>query len=160
MKSNVMQAVVAAAIGALCSYASKLATPLAVLLFAMILDYLTGMAKAWTRGELSSKRGMQGILKKVGYLVVVCAAGVIDWLLMYGLKSAGIDAQLPFLFAAVVTVWLIINELISILENVAALGVPVPGFVLKLLDRLKGAVETQGEGAAEALPEGKEDDNG
>ena len=40
-----------------------------------------------------------------------------------------------------VIVWLVINELISILENVAAIGGPVPGFLQKLIQRLKVSVE-------------------
>ena len=44
-----------------------------------------------------------------------------------------------------VIVWLIINELISILENVAAMGSPVPGFLQKLLGKLKNAVEKKTE---------------
>lgn len=45
-----------------------------------------------------------------------------------------------------VIIWLIINELISILENVAALGGPVPVFLAKLLARLKNTVEKKAEG--------------
>lgn len=159
MKMNTMQAVLAAAIGALCSYFLKLMIPLAVLFFAMVLDYCTGVGGAWARGELSSRTGLKGIVKKVGYLVVVATAGVVDWLLMYGLATAGIEARLPFLFAGAVTVWLIINELISILENVAELGVPVPGFVLRLLARLKGVVEDKGDAAVDELPEGHDGDD-
>jgi len=49
------------------------------------------------------------------------------------------------LVAAIVIVWLIINELLSILENVAAIGGPVPAFLQKLLGRLKNAVEKKAE---------------
>lgn len=142
-------AIISAMVGALCSYFMRLVAPLCVLIFVIVLDYLTGMAKAWTRCEMSSNVGRKGILKKVGYFAVVCVAGVIDWLLLCGLKSVGIDQELPFLFALIVVVWLIINELISILENLAALGVPVPGFVVKLLAKLKGEVEKHAENEAE-----------
>ena len=85
-------------------------------------------------------------MKKVGYLVVVGAAGVADWLIRYGLAQAGIEVEFDFLLAAMVIIWLIINELISILENVAALGGPVPVFLAKLLARLKNTVEKKAEG--------------
>lgn len=42
-----------------------------------------------------------------------------------------------------VIVWLIINELLSILENVEAIGVPVPAFLRKLLGRLKVSTEAK-----------------
>ena len=94
-------------------------------------------------GKLCSKTGLRGILKKLGYLVLVGVAGVVDWLVRYGLTQVGVEVSFQFLMAAMVIVWLIINELISILENVAALGGPVPGFLRKLLTRLKATVETK-----------------
>ena len=136
-----VMAILAAALGALCSYASALVVPLAVLIAVMLADYASGMAKAWSAGKLCSKTGLRGILKKLGYLVLVGVAGVVDWLVRYGLTR--VEVSLPFLAAAMVIVWLIINELISILENVAALGGPVPGFLRKLLARLKATVETK-----------------
>ena len=131
-----VMAILAAALGALCSYASALVVPLAVLIAVMLADYASGMAKAWSAG-------LRGILKKLGYLVLVGVAGVVDWLVRYGLTQVGVEVSFQFLMAAMVIVWLIINELISILENVAALGGPVPGFLRKLLTRLKATVETK-----------------
>ena len=138
-----VMAILAAALGTLCSYASALVVPLAVLVAVMLADYVSGMAKAWSAGKLCSKTGLRGILKKLGYLVLVGVAGVVDWLVRYGLTQVGVEVSFPFLMAAMVIVWLIINELISILENVAALGGPVPGFLRKLLTRLKATVETK-----------------
>ena len=86
---NTMAMVLAAAVGALCSYCAQLVVPLAVLVAVMLADYITGMAKAWSAGELCSRTGVKGIVKKVGYLMVVGAAGVADWLIRYGLAQAG-----------------------------------------------------------------------
>ena len=113
-------------------------------------DYVSGMAKAWSTGKLCSKTGLRGILKKLGYLALVGVAGVVDWLVRYGLTQVGVEVSFRFLMAAMVIVWLIINELISILENVAALGGPVPGFLQKLLGRLKDTVEKKAEGESDA----------
>ena len=147
---NSVMAILAAAVGALCSYAAALVVPLAVLLAVMLGDYVSGMAKAWSAGTLCSRTGVKGIVKKVGYLMVVGAAGAADWLIRYGLTQAGIEVQFSFLIAAMVIIWLIVNELISILENVAALGGPVPGFLQKLLGRLKDTVEKKAEGESDA----------
>lgn len=142
---NSMTAVLAAALGALCSYWAALVVPLAVLVAVMAADYVSGMAKAWSAGNLCSKTGLRGIVKKLGYLVLVGVAGVVDWLVRYGLAQVGVEVSFRFLIAAIVIVWLIINELISILENVAELGGPVPPFLQKLLGRLKNAVEQKAE---------------
>ena len=137
---NSVIAILAAAGGALCSYGAKLVVPLAVLLLVMVADYVSGMAKAWSTGTLCSRIGLRGILKKLGYLVLVGVAGVVDWL-----AQTGVEVTFQFLAAAIVIVWLIINELLSILENVAAIGGPVPAFLQKLLGRLKNAVEKKAE---------------
>ena len=142
---NSVMAVLATALGALCSYCTVLVVPLAVLAAVMLADYVSGMAKAWSTGTLCSKTGLRGIVKKLGYLVLVGVAGVMDWLVRYGLAQVGVTVTLDFLLSAMVTVWLIINELLSILENIAALGGPVPGFLRKLLARLKNAVESKAE---------------
>ena len=45
------------------------------------------------------------------------------------------------LAASLVAVWLIINEIISILENVGDIGVPLPGFLTKIVQGLKSKIE-------------------
>lgn len=140
---NPIIAVLAAALGVASSYLVQLIVPLIVLVIAMLADYGTGMAKAWNAGALCSRTGIRGILKKVGYLVIVAVAMGADYLLRYGLSQVGVHINIEFLIAAIVIVWLIINELISILENVAAIGAPVPEFLLKLIRKLKNVTEKQ-----------------
>lgn len=137
MKENTVKAALAAALGALCAYGVQLLVPVLVLVVVMLLDYGSGMVKAWNAGELSSRVGLKGILKKVGYLVIIGVAAVVDWLLRYGADTVGWDWPVEFLFASIVIIWLIINELLSILENASAIGAPVPGFLQVLLCRLK-----------------------
>ena len=145
MKENTIKAALAAALGALCAYGIQLLVPVLVLLVVMVLDYITGMAKAWHAGELSSRVGLWGILKKVGYLVIVGVACVVDWLLRYGADSLGWSWPVDFLFASIVIIWLVINELLSILENVSAIGAPVPGFMQALPKKLKVHTEDTAE---------------
>lgn len=151
MNGNAIKLTLTAALAALGAYLGQLAVPIIVLLAVMLVDYATGMAKAWVTKTLSSRTGIRGILKKVGYLVIVLVAAVIDWLLLDALVDLGVTVKLDFLFSLLVTVWLIINELISILENVAAIGAPVPDFLVKLSKRLQQAVANRA--AASAEPE-------
>ena len=48
------------------SLLGALAPWVAVILVAMVLDYITGMSAAWGAGELSSRIGVRGIVKKLG----------------------------------------------------------------------------------------------
>lgn len=145
MKESVFKAVFAAAVGALCSYCMELMIPLAVMLAVMGVDWFTGLAKAWATSTLCSKVGVIGILKKVAYVVVVGVGMVVDYLIREALHSVGVSVTVEYAVALIIIVWFIINELISILENVAAIGAPVPAFILKLVKRLKVSVEEKAE---------------
>ena len=140
-----IQMIFSAAAAALISYLGVVAIPAAVLVLAMMTDYITGMLSAWHDSALSSKKGIFGIIKKVGYLVLVCVGMGVDWLIYSGLSQAGISTEHSVFFGVLVTVWLIINELISILENLKNIGVPLPKFLIKIVKRLKITAENVGE---------------
>lgn len=140
-----IKALTAVIIGGLSAYLQVVFVPLVVLIAVMIVDYMSGMLKAWGRDELSSRVGLRGIAKKISYLLLVCVAGVVDWLVWSGLRQVGITLDFGFCFGLIVIVWLIINELISILENLEALDVPMPKFLKNVIKHLKAAVEVRGE---------------
>lgn len=141
MKENIIKGVLTAAMATLMAYLGHLVIPIIILAAVMLLDYGTGIGKAWVAGELSSKIGVIGILKKVGYLVIVAVGMIVDWVIQAGLTELHIDYKIEFLFAMIVIVWLILNELISILENVAAIGAPVPKWLTKIITKLKDHTE-------------------
>ena len=153
MKERSWHALIAVALGGLSAYMRVMFVPLVVLIGVMIVDYMSGMLKAWGNEELSSRVGLRGIVKKLSYLMLVCVAGVVDWLLWSGLRQVGISLDFGFCFGLIVTIWLIINELISILENLDALKVPMPGFLKNVVKHLKDAVEVRGDNAAESEEE-------
>ena len=150
MKEKTWRALIAAVLGGLSAYMRLMFVPLVVLIAVMIVDYMSGMLKAWALEELSSKVSLRGIVKKLSYLMLVCVAGVVDWLLWSGLRQVGITLDFGFCFGLMVTVWLIINELISIMENLDALKVPMPPFLRSIVKHLKNAVEVKGDNAAES----------
>lgn len=143
MKYKTWHSVIALAIGGISAYMRLMFVPLAILIVVMIIDYMSGMIKAWGNDELSSKVGIKGIVKKLCYLMLVCVAGVVDWLLWSGLRQVGITLDFGFCFGLIVVIWLIINELISILENLKALKVPMPSFLRSLVGHLKQTVEAK-----------------
>ena len=141
MQNKELQMFISAAFAGLLYYLGIVSIPIVMLICAMVIDYATGIMAAWTNSELSSKRGVKGIVKKVGYLALVVAAMILDWLIFQGLQQINVDLHYSIFFAVFVTVWLIINELISVLENLSRIGVPIPNFMKKLIDRLKTTVE-------------------
>lgn len=142
MEQTTIKLVLAAAMAALMTYFAQLIVPVMILCLVMLIDYITGVHAAYVKGELSSRTGILGILKKLSYLAMVAVACVIDYIVATAGAQVGVVVSVQFV-ALLVIFWLICNELISILENVDEIGGPVPPFVVKLLYRLKGSVEEQ-----------------
>ncbi|GIO25079.1 holin family protein [Oceanobacillus sp. J11TS1] len=94
-----------------------------LLLLLMALDIVTGVFKAWKNGNLWSRKSLFGYSRKVLVLVVIILANVVDQIL--GLEGAVAYATVLFYIA---------NEGISIIENLADVGVLVPQ---GLADRLR-----------------------
>lgn len=136
----------AGAVGALAAYFNVLLLPLCVLAAVMLIDYITGMASASYTGQLNSRVGVVGIVKKAGYLALVAVGMVVDYLISSALLTIGIQLQINYCFGMILTIWLIINELISILENLGELHIPLPGFLVNMIKTIKGKVEDTAEG--------------
>ena len=144
MKETLTQTLFAAALGAVAAYFHVLMIPLCVMIAVMLLDYISGMAAAWSQKTLNSRCGVMGIIKKVGYIALVAVGIAVDYLITSALINVGISLQVNYCFGMIVTIWLIINELISILENLGEMGVPLPSFLTSMIKTLKGKVEEQG----------------
>ncbi len=140
---NVIQTLFAAALGALAAYFHVLLIPLCVLTAVMLMDYISGMAAAWSTKTLNSRAGVAGIVRKVGYLALVAVGMAVDYLITSALLQVGVDLQINDCFGMIVTIWLIINELISILENLGRIGIPLPDFLVRIVKRLKNNVDNK-----------------
>ena len=106
------------------------------LLIFMVLDYVTGLMCAIADKKLSSAGGFKGICKKVLIIMLVGVAHVVD-LHVVGTGDA--------LRSAVVCFYLS-NEGVSMLENAAHLGLPVPDKLKGILAQLHGRMDEQQEG--------------
>lgn len=129
---------------------------LLALLIAMVIDYVSGMLAAWLNGELSSKKGVRGILKKLAYIFAVVAAMLLDWLILTLAAQFGAELPVTTFFGLLVTIWFVLNEILSILENLGRLGVTIPEFLKKAVATLKGFVEKQGDNQSDHPKDEKE----
>jgi len=94
----------------------------------IVIDFVTGMLSAIIFGNLSSKVGHKGIIKKLAYFLMVGFAQIVDVYVMQ-------DSDYKF---RVIAIGLILaNEGISILENLAELGVPIPEKLIGLFESMK-----------------------
>lgn len=143
--STGLKAAVSAILAMTAAYCQALALPALILMVAMLCDYLSGVAAAWVTNKLSSRVGIVGIVKKVGYAILVVVGIMVDWVIHYATKTLGWATINFYYFGLLVTIWITLNECISICENVARMGVKVPPFLHKIIDRLKNTTEKKGE---------------
>lgn len=101
---------------------------LMALIVAMLIDYVSGVIAAYINPALSlnSQRGFRGILKKIMILLLVSLGHVLD------------TAMHQQIICIAVTYFFLGNEGLSIVENAAKAGVPIPA---KLRDRLEQLAE-------------------
>ena len=114
----------------------------------MAVDYVSGSSAAMRAGQWSSAKARSGIWHKAGMIVVVLVAALADAVLgTVAAKVPGLSIEYTVLLLPMVLVWYILTELGSILENAAAMGAPVPAFLIRILANAKDTVEdAAGEG--------------
>lgn len=121
-----------------------LAIPVMLLITCNIIDYATGLvASKFRNQELDSYKGIKGIAKKICMWLLVGVGVIVDQLLSYSADVAGITLPFTFLVACIVAVWLVCNEIISILENINDIGVTLPPFLQPIVKNLKKQVENK-----------------
>ena len=132
----------AAAAGAVISFFTGLPVIMWVLIGVMTLDFVTGLitgamgvSSKTQGGRLSSRAAFEGLMRKVMVLLVVLLAVLLDLAVQTG---AGIS------FSAVTgatCLWFIASEGVSILENAAQMGLPVPEVLTRALEVMRGSEE-------------------
>ena len=95
-----------------------------------IIDYVTGVMSAIAKKELSSRKSFLGILRKFAILLIVALGHLLDMLFHTG------DA-----FRTAVCFFYIANEAMSIIENAAMIGLPVPQVIKNVLAQIKSKAD-------------------
>lgn len=116
-----------------------------LLIVCMVVDYLTGMLASKKEGTISSKIGRWGIVKKLMYMVEVAVGVIVDWTIINVAVSLNVKVPQCTFFGLLVALWIIFNELISILENLTRLETPMPTFLINIVKNFKVVVENQGD---------------
>jgi len=98
----------------------------------MAIDILTGLLYAWSTETFKSKKMRSGLSKKVGEIAIL----VIGELFSYGMR-------IPPIIMAGISAYIIFMEFMSIMENLKKLGVPIPGFIAKILNTVDLALKEE-----------------
>lgn len=91
----------------------------------MAIDVLSGVIKAWAHNDFQSKIMRAGLAKKAGEIVIL----VVGELVSFGLL-------LPDTIMNSISFYIIFMEIMSILENADALGIPIPKFVKDVINNV------------------------
>ena len=127
---------IAGAVGAVLGFMYGEVTGLFWALIAfMALDYITGVVVAIIEKRLSSEVGFRGLAKKFLILVFVAVGHIADTYILGGTPAA----------MSAVMLFYIANEGISIIENAAALGLPVPKKLTSIMEQIKNESESEEE---------------
>lgn len=143
---------VLAAVGAFLSDCLGILYPVLCLLMGMmVLDYITGMLASKAEAidhpgdpnyGWSSRKGAKGIIKKTGYLCVIAAAMVVDYIIINIAEQLGIKMPTSAFFGLLVAVWYLLNELLSITENAGRMGANVPEWLRDYIAILRDKIDT------------------
>ncbi len=150
-----LKALIIAALAAAMNWLGILAVPVCLMVGCNLIDYITGLCAAKYRsdGGISSYKSIRGITKKVCMWLLVVVGAFVDILIQYAVSCTNADVDIPFIVATTVAVWLVVNEIISILENMIDIGVAMPPFLMPIAKYIKRRVEE----TAEITEDGRED---
>lgn len=108
---------------------------LEILLIIMVLDYITGVIRAFRSKSVNSSTGYKGLIKKSTILIIIILAAQVD-------RMLGTDNHI---FRNCTALSFTVNDALSILENIGMMGVRFPKFLMVALEKLQERIE--------ALPE-------
>jgi len=122
--------------------ANSINIPMIILLILMLADYILGvLASIKTECKFDVGIALWGIIKKIGYGVAILFAILIDLLISEGISTIGWDIQYKPVFAIATTLYFCGLEALSGCRHLITLGVPVPEFLIKFSNFLKGKAE-------------------
>lgn len=160
METTAIKTMICSVLATIASFFGSTGYVISILLMCMILDWITGMTASAVmaknegrKRKWSSKLGLKGIIKKAMYVVVIIIAILLDMLILKYSDIFGFNFSWTTFFGLLVTLWFVINEIISILENVEKLGVPLPVWLLKLTKLLQTSLDDKAENVVNKIEE-------
>ena len=140
--------------GALATFFEHYGILILLVAVAIIFDLVTGLLKAKTSENTawSSEKCRRGLFMKLALLVGMCFGFFLDCFIPYALTYININLPFALPFSMVISFYIILNESISICENLYAANPEVmPKWIVKLLVNVKDKLEGETEEEKEAL---------
>lgn len=139
-----------ALLGTLATLAEQYTVLIVLVAAAIVLDVITGLIRCGATGEkLSSEKGTKGFWKKIMLMASLLFAFFLDVSIptILGVVNVTLPFQKSLLFGSIVGVYIILNESISICENILkANKKALPKWLKKLFQDAKKEVDEKGAG--------------
>ena len=103
----------------------------------MLCDIVSGLAKAYVQKNIISHKMRSGIIKKCGEMMIIILTAVVVY-----------SVQWPHHIISVVSVYMILMEIISIMENLDEIGVPIPKWIENTINNVATDIDN---GSANSL---------
>ena len=118
------------------------------ILFALFLafnlaDWITGWMKSRIAHKENSKAGWKGVLKKMGYWIMIAVAFGASAVFVEIGKTIGVDLGITTLLGWFVLASLLVNEIRSICENFVEAGYNVPQILIRGLEVADKAINKE-----------------
>lgn len=114
----------------------------------MLLDVLTGFTNAWVKHDIRSDKMRSGLAKKFGEIAAICIGELFACAM-----------SLPSTIVTAISIYICIMELVSNVENLAILGVPMPSHWKDKLDQVQKYYFHDKDDGAEIEHSASEDDD-
>ena len=98
----------------------------------MVIDIITGLAKAVKNKNLWSRKSLLGFARKILVFLIITVANLLD--LLMNMNGTVVLATVTFY---------ILNEVLSITENSAQIGIPLPDKLMEVIEVVNKKSETQ-----------------
>ena len=103
-----------------------------ILCILMVIDIITGLAKAVKNRNLWSRKSLLGFARKILVFLIITVANLLD--LLMNMNGTVVLATVTFY---------ILNEVLSITENSAQIGIPLPDKLMEVIEVVNKKSETQ-----------------
>lgn len=154
MNENIIaaKAAVTAFFGAMTAFLGWRTIMVLVWIVLMALDYISGTVAARQTGNWKSETARKGIWHKGGMVLIVLVCAITDVVMITVCRSLPNDVlaiDWPVVIFPMVTIWYILTEIGSIIENAIAMGAPVPSWLPKIIDATRHVVDAAGDQVSE-----------
>lgn len=141
MKEDMVKGLIAAAGAAIGKVLHMDAYLIAFVVLFIAADFITGLLKGKANGTINSQAMHRGVIRKSAEILFLIVGFIADNFLAYALAAYGMEFQIGMVFSIFIACYLILNECISILENLVEMGIAVPEWLARNLKTYKDKMD-------------------